>query len=258
MSNTALITGASSGIGREFARLHARKGGDVIITARREEELDALKAELEGEHNVKVTTIPLDLGAEGGAQKLYDAVKEAGIQVDILINNAGFGGHGKFIERDLEADQAMIDLNVDAVVGLCHLFGKDMVAQGGGKILNVSSTAAHMPGPLQATYFATKAFVSSFSQALAEEMKGDRVTITALEPGYVDTGFADAADLGGTSMVNQKGMSAAQTAKIGYDAMRQGKLTVINEGRLGFMLNWVMPFLPQKAKLSMVRKMQEK
>lgn len=258
MPNTALITGASSGIGREFARLHASKGGDVIITARRAEELEALKTELEAEHRVAVTTIPLDLGAQGGAQKLYDAVKTTGNQVDVLINNAGFGGHGKFIERELEADQAMIDLNVDALVALCHMFGKDMVAQGGGKILNVSSTAAHMPGPLQATYFATKAFVSSFSLALAEELKNDRVTVTALEPGYVETGFADAADLAGTGLVAQKGKTAAETARIGYDAMQTGKLTVINEGRLSFMLNWVLPFLPQKAKLSMVRKMQEK
>lgn len=258
MPNTALITGASSGIGREFARLHARKGGDVIITARRNEELEALKTELETEHQVAVMAIPLDLGAESGAQNLYDAVKKAGIQVDILINNAGFGGHGKFVERDHEADQAMIDLNVDALVALCYMFGKDMVAQGGGKILNVSSTAAHMPGPLQATYFATKAFVSSFSQALAEEMKDDRVTVTALEPGYVDTGFADAADLGGTGLVRQKGKTAVETATIGYDAMRMGRLTVINEGRLQFMLNWILPLLPQKAKLSMVRKMQEK
>lgn len=258
MPNTALITGASSGIGREFARLHARKGGDVIVTARRKEELEALKTELETEHQVAVMAIPLDLGAEGGAQKLHDVITKSGTQVDILINNAGFGGHGKFVERELEADQAMIDLNVDALVALCHMFGKDMVAQGGGKILNVSSTAAHMPGPLQATYFATKAFVSSFSQALAEELKDDRVTVTALEPGYVETGFADAADLAGTGLVRQKGKTAAETAKIGYDAMRMGKLTVINEGQLSFMLNWVLPFLPQKAKLSMVRRMQEK
>ena len=258
MPNAALITGASSGIGREFTRLHARKGGDVVITARRKEELEALKSELETAHNVAVTAIALDLGAEGGAQKLYDEVKKTGVQINILINNAGFGGHGKFTERDLEADQAMIDLNVSSLVSLCHMFGRDMVAQGGGRILNVSSTAAHMPGPLQATYFATKAFVSSFSQALAEEMRGDGVTVTALEPGYVDTGFADAADLGGTGLVNQKGKTAAETAKIGYEAMLAGKLSVINEGQLSFMLNWVLPFLPQRAKLSMVRRMQEK
>lgn len=258
MSNTALITGASSGIGREFARLHARKGGDVIITARRKDALDALKAELESDHSVTVTAIPLDLGAEGAAQTLYDTVKQTGVQVDILINNAGFGGHGKFVDRALADDLAMIDLNVGALVSLCHLFGQDMVAQSGGKILNVSSTAAHLPGPLQATYFATKAFVSSFSLALAEEIKNDGVTVTALEPGYVDTGFVEAAKLEGTGLVRQAGKTASETARIGYDAMRMGRLTVINEAKLNFVLNWVAPLLPQQAKLSMVRKMQEK
>ena len=155
MLNSALITGASSGIGREFARYHAKTGGNVIITARRADELDALKDELETSHGVAVTAIPLDLGAPGGAKRLYDAVKSSGQTVDILINNAGFGGHGVFTERDLALDLGMIDLNVKALVELCHRFGSDMVAQGGGRILNVSSTAAHMPGPLQATYFAT-------------------------------------------------------------------------------------------------------
>lgn len=258
MANTALITGASSGIGREFARYHAQKGGDVIITARRAAELEALKTELEETYKVSVTAIPLDLGAEGGAQKLYGAVKAAGVSVDILINNAGFGGHGKFVERDLAADRAMIDLNIDALVTLCHLYGRDMVAQGGGKILNVSSTASYMPGPLQATYFATKAFVSSFSQALAEEMKDDNVTVTALEPGYVHTEFASAADLEGTGLVKQKGATAESVAKVGYDAMMDGKLTVINEAQLAFMLGWVMPLMPRKMRLSMVRRMQEK
>lgn len=258
MSNTALITGASSGIGREFARYHASKGGDLIITARREAELDALKAELEAAHKVTVTTIPLDLGAADGAEALYDKVTEAGLSVDILINNAGFGGHGRFVDRDLAADQAMIDLNVDALVTLCHRFGKEMAGRGSGKILNVSSTAAHMPGPLQATYFATKAFVSSFSQALAEEMKGDGVTVTALEPGYVHTEFAASADLEGTGLVKQKGATPDEVARIGYDAMMAGKLTVINEAQLRFMLGWVMPLMPQGMRLNMVRRMQEK
>ena len=258
MPNTALITGASVGIGREFARYHAARGGDLIITARRAEALEALKSELEEKHGVSVSTIPLDLGSAEAAGKLYEAAKATGAQIDVLINNAGFGGHGKFIERELSDDLAMIDLNVDALVALCHMVGKDMVAQGGGKILNVSSTAAHMPGPLQATYFATKAFVSSFSQAIAEELKGTGVTVTALEPGYVHTEFAASANLEGTSLVNQKGATAAEVAKIGYDAMMDGKLTIINEGQLRFMLGWVMPLMPQGMRLNMIRKMQEK
>jgi hypothetical protein len=258
MSKIALITGASSGIGRALARYHASLGGDVIITARRGEALDALKSELEAAHNVTVTVIPLDLGAAGGAAKLYEAVKATGIRVDYLINNAGFGGHGAFLDRDLTDDLNMIRLNVEALVSLCHLFGKDMVAAGGGKILNVSSTAAHMPGPLQATYFATKAYVSSFSQALAEELKGQGVTVTALEPGYVVTEFAAVADLEGTKLIAQKGATAEAVAKVGYDAMIAGKLTVINDKPLAFVLNWLMPFMPRQMRLNMVRKMQEK
>ncbi len=258
MARTALVTGASSGIGRELARYHASQGGNVVITARRGESLEALKTELEAAHGVTVTPIALDLGAEGGAQKLYDAVRAENLQVDYLINNAGFGGHGAFLDRNLSDDLSMIRLNVEALVSLCHMFGGDMIARGGGKILNVSSTAAHMPGPLQATYFATKAYVSSFSQALAEELKDKGITVTALEPGYVSTEFAAAADLEGTKLVSQKGATAEAVAKIGYDAMIDGRLTVINDRSLAFLLGWVFPFLPRKTRLSMVRKMQEK
>ncbi|MEM7320635.1 MAG: SDR family oxidoreductase, partial [Pseudomonadota bacterium] len=258
MSNTALITGASAGIGREFARYHASKGGNLVITARRSEELEALKSELEAAHGIQVAAVPLDLGMQGGAERLYGEVKDSGQQIDILINNAGFGGHGHFLDRELASDLAMIDLNVRSLVSLCHLVGQDMVAQGGGKILNVSSTAAHMPGPLQATYFATKAFVSSFSQALDEELRDKGVTVTALEPGYVATEFAATADLEGTNLVKGKGATAESAAKCGYDAMMDGKLTIINEAQLSLMLNWFLPLIPRRAKLKMIRRMQEK
>ncbi len=151
----------------------------------------------------------------------------------------------------------MIDLNVKALVALCHRVGADMAAQGGGKILNVSSTASYMAGPLQATYFATKAFVSSFSMALADELKDKGVTVTALEPGYVETEFAKRADLDGTEMT-KSGATAKSVARFGYDAMRRGELRAINEGKLRFAMNWVIPFLPHKQALKMVRRMQEK
>ena len=256
MPNTALITGASSGIGREFARYHASLGGDLIITARRGAELDALKSELEAAHKVSVTTIALDLGAAGGADALFDAVKDR--KIDVLINNAGFGGHGIFAERALTDDLAMIDLNVKSLVSLCHHIGNAMVKNGSGKILNVSSTAAYMPGPLQATYFATKAFVSSFSQAIDEELRAKGVTVTALEPGYVHTEFAEVAALEGTGLVKQKGATAAEVAKCGYDAMLAGKLRIINEGKLSFLLNWIIPMMPRRAVLKNIRGMQEK
>ena len=256
MTNTALITGASSGIGREFARYHANLGGDLIITARRGAELEALKSELESKHQINVTTIALDLGATGGADALYNAIKDH--KIDILINNAGFGGHGIFTERSLSDDLAMIDLNVKALVTLCHHIGNMMVSNGGGKILNVSSTAAYMPGPLQATYFATKAYVSSFSQAMDEELRAKGVTVTALEPGYVHTEFAEVAALEGTGLVQQSGATPAEVAKCGYDAMQAGKLRIINEGKLSFLLNWIFPFLPRRVVLKNIRKMQEK
>lgn len=255
MANTALITGASSGIGTEFARYHAEKGGDLIITARRGDALDALKTELEAKHGVTVTTVPLDLGAADGAQALYDAVRDH--KIDILINNAGFGGHGLFIDRDLDADLAMIDLNVKALASLCHMIGSDMVKNGGGKILNVSSTASYMAGPLQATYFATKAYVSSFSQALDEELRDKGVTVTALEPGYVETEFAATADLEGTALT-KSGATPRSVAEYGYDAMLRGDLRAINDGKLRFMLKWVFPWLPNRMKLKQVRAMQEK
>ena len=255
MTNTALITGTSAGIGREFARYHAAKGGDLIITARRGDALNALKAELETAHGISVTTIAQDLSSADHAKTLYTALN--GAHIDVLINNAGFGGHGKFVERDLAADLDMIDLNINALVTLCHLIGNEMVKHGSGKILNVSSTASYMPGPLQATYFATKAFVSSFSQAIAEELKDTGVTVTALEPGAVATEFLETANLTGTKL-GTGSVSADTVAKIGYDAMLAGKLTIINDPKLRFALGWLMPYMPRKMKLKMVRDMQEK
>lgn len=258
MSNTALITGASSGIGTEFARYHAGKGADLVIVARRKEPLDELKQELEVTHNVKVTVIAQDAGTPELARSLFDTVQAQSIEVDVLINNAGFGGHGSFLDRDLAKDQAMIDLNVSALVALSHLFGNEMKSRKGGKMLQVSSTASFMPGPYQAVYFAAKAFVTSFSQAIDQEMRGDGITSTALCPGVVNTEFVATADLGGTALANQKGATPASVAKCGYDAMMKGDLIAINERRLSFLMNWVMPFLPRRRALKMIEDMQAK
>ncbi|MEH6726048.1 MAG: SDR family oxidoreductase [Hyphomicrobiales bacterium] len=256
MSNTALVTGASSGIGREFARYHASKGGDLIITARRKRELDALKDELEKKHGVSVITVPLDLATEGGAKALYEAVK--GHRIDVLINNAGFGGHGKFLDRGLEADLTMVDLNINALVQLCHLVGKDMVARGSGKVLNVSSTGAYQPGPLQATYFASKAFVSTLSPALDFEWRPHGVTVTTLEPGFVETEFAKTAAMDKMAKMNDGAAQPKSVAKFGYDAMLKGKLRVVNDPKMRFMLNWLVPLLPRRMVMKMVYDMQMK
>ena len=257
MTNTALITGASAGIGTEFARYHASLGGDLVITARRKATLTALKKELETAHGVKVHVIPADLGKPGGAKTLYDAVKKVGIQIDILINNAGFGEQGLHTDHDLSRELGMIDLNIKSLVELSHSFARDMIAQGGGKILNVGSTAGMMPGPNQAVYFATKAFVNSYSQAIDEELRDKGITCTALVPGYVETEFAAVAGLEGVPMA-KNGATASSVAKVGYDGMLKGKLVVFNELKLKIALNWIIPFLPRRMVLLMMRKMQSK
>jgi short-subunit dehydrogenase len=256
MTDLALVTGASSGIGRELARLHASRGGDLIVTARRGDALEALRAELEAAHGVSVTPVACDLGTREGCDALIAAC--AGREVDVLMNNAGFGGHGAFLDRALEDDLTMLDLNVRAPMILSHHFGRLMAARGRGRILNVGSTAGMMPGPLQATYFASKAFLQSFSLALAEELRESGVTVTLLAPGYVRTGFAERADLEGTGLTRQKGAGPEAVAKVGYDAMIAGKLHVVNERALSVMTNWVLPFAPRRAVLGMVRGMQRK
>ncbi|MEM8555590.1 MAG: SDR family oxidoreductase [Pseudomonadota bacterium] len=258
MASTALITGASSGIGRAFALHHASVGGDVIVAARRVEALETLKTEIESQYRVTAHVFQSDLAAPDAPQKLFDAIKAAGLSVDILINNAGLGGHGTFVDRNLADEQAMIDLNVKALVALSHLFGADMAARDAGRILNVGSTAGFMPGPQQAIYFATKAFVNSFSQALDQELRPKGVTCTVLAPGYVHTEFAHVAKLDGTDLVSQKGRTAEFTAKVGYDAMMKGQLVVVNEPQLSVAVNWLIPLLPRRMVLKMVDKMQSK
>jgi uncharacterized protein len=258
MTKIALITGASSGIGRELARLHAAKGGDLILVARRGDALAALKTELETAHNITAHVIVQDLGGVSGAMALYQTIKSAGHRVDILINNAGFGGHGAHLDRDFAQEQAMIDLNVAALVALTHAFGRDMVAQGGGRILNVGSTAGFIPGPYQAVYFATKAFVNSFSQAIDHELRGQGVRCTVLAPGLVETEFVEVANLQGTGLAKQKAAKASDVARMGYEAMLAGKPLLISDGPLRFMLNWIIPLLPRGLVVKMVAQGQKK
>lgn len=257
MSNTALITGASGGIGRDLARIHAARGGDLVIVARREEALNELKSELENTHGVHVVCITADMTEPRAIQQIHDQVSRQDIEVDVLINNAGFGGHGRFHERPWAEDEAMIQLNVTALCDMTHRFVPEMVARRGGKILNVASTAGFIPGPLQAVYYATKAFVVSFSQAIAEELSDSGITVTALCPGAVDTGFSDRAGLEDVPAFRNTA-SSMSVARVGYDAMLQGKLIAINDWKLSVLFNWIVPFLPRRTVLRMSRKTMEK
>jgi len=256
MTNVGLITGASSGIGKELARIHASKGNDVILVARREDELNSLKNELESKFKIKVLVLPKDLMKANAAQEIYDELNSQNIKVDYLFNNAGLGGYGNFHERDLEKERDMIQLNIVALTELTHLFLQGMVQRKKGKILNTASTAGLLPGPLQSVYYATKAYVVSFSQGVAHEIKNTGVTVTALCPGPVRTGFEKEAGMSESGLF-EKAASPETTAHYGYEAMLKGKLVAISDVKLKFMLNWLLPVLPRKTVLRLVEKTQK-
>ncbi len=257
MKQTALITGASNGIGLELAKIHAQTGGDVVLVARSRDKLEQLAQEIEKEYGVKAWVIAQDLSQPNSAKAIFETTENMGITVDILINNAGFGGHGRFFERELIKEQQMIQVNISTLTELCHLYLKGMVERKRGKILNVSSTASFMPGSLQAVYYATKAYVTSFSQAIAEEVAEFGVTVTALCPGAVATGFVQA---GGLEDVDawKNAKTPLEVAQYGYQAMLDGELVAFNEAKLKFALEYVIPLLPRKAMLKMSRKAMEK
>ncbi|MDP5054016.1 MAG: SDR family oxidoreductase [Congregibacter sp.] len=257
MTNTALITGASAGIGEELARLHAEKGGDLVLVARRKDRLEVLAQSLRSKHGVRVHVIAADLAKPAAAKKLLAQVAALGVTIDVLINNAGFGGHGKFHENGLEREQRMMQLNMVALTELSYYFAQGMVERGAGKILNVGSVAGFLPGPLQAVYYASKAYVNSFSQAIANELQGTGVTVTVLCPGPVATEFQHAGDLDGV-----KGFDLAADARsvavCGYRAMERGELLAINDRKIRVFLDGLLPFLPRKGVLWMSRKTMEK
>lgn len=257
MKKVALITGASSGIGAELAKVHAEKGGDLVIVARRESKLIELKNELESAFNINVKVIAKDLNGADAARELYEQVRQEGIEIDYLINNAGFGGRGKFHERKWEEDLAMINLNVVALTALTRFFLDDFVKRDSGKILNVSSTASLAPGPLQAVYFATKAFVTFFSNALNSELDDTNVSVTALLPGATETEFAKVSGMD-KSVGFQKTFSAYGVAKDGYEGMLKGKMDVISglTSMQKVMLSFI-PLTPKKIIIEQMKKFNE-
>lgn len=256
MNKTALITGASSGIGKEFCQIHAEKGGDLVVVARRQDNLEQLKTDLENKYAIKVMVIAKDLSLPNAPKEIYDEIKKTGIVVDYLINNAGFGGLGKFHERAWEQDHSMIMVNIMALTELTRLFLPDFVIRNKGKILNVSSSAAFLPGPLQAVYYASKSYVTSFSNALAEELYDTNVTVTALMPGAADTEFAKVSGMDKASS-DKSGFSARKVATQGYNGMLKGKLNVISALFSQKLMVKFIPFLPKTMLLKAIRKMQE-
>ena len=228
----ALVTGGTSGIGLELARLLATDGYNLVVVARSEDDLANVSSQLRGEYGINVITIAKDLFERRSAFDLYHDVKAANVEIDILINTAGHGHYGDFVDTDLEMELKIVDLNIGSLIILTKLFLKDMVARGAGKILNVSSIAGKAPGPWHSVYHGTKAFVQSFTEAIRSEVKDSGVTITALLPGATDTDFFNKAGME-ESKIYQEGKlyDPVDVARDGYKALLDGEDMVVS----GFM-----------------------
>lgn len=224
---TVLITGASSGIGRELARLFAADGAELVLIARSEGRLHELADELAVEHGVTAQVVPADLSQPSGPDEIMAALAQRHIEVDVLVNSAGFGAHGPVAGLGAGRQLEMIEVNVAALTRLTALLLPGMLGRHRGAILNVASTAAFAPGPNQAVYCATKAYVLSFTEALAEEVRGSGVRVCCLAPGATDTGFAAQAGMGSTPLFRWGVMDARRVARAGHNGLREGRTLVI-------------------------------
>ncbi len=223
MAETALITGASSGLGLEYAKLFAANKKDLVLVARRKERLDSLANELSAADGVKVHVIAEDLRDPAAPQRIVDELKRRGVAIEYLVNNAGFGTNGAFAENMAAKELDMVQVNVAALVALTRAFVPEMVRRGRGRVLNIGSTAGFQPGPFMAVYYASKAFVNSFTEALWYELKGTGVTATASCPGATATEFSAVAGSDKSRLFKMGAMSPAQVAREGYQAMLKGK-----------------------------------
>ena len=229
MKSFVLITGASSGIGYELAKLFAQDHYNMIMVARPTGELENVAAEIKKEYGIEVIPIAKDLFNPRAAEEIYQEVKAKGIQVDILVNDAGQGEYGLFAETDLDRELDIIQLNINSCISLTKFFLKGMIARGSGKVLNLSSIASKSPGPYQSVYHGTKAFIQSWSEALNNELQDTGVTVTALLPGATDTDFFNKADMLESKIVKEGELAdAAAVAKDGYEALMAGKDMVIS------------------------------
>lgn len=254
LRKAALVTGASSGIGLELAKLLAADGHDLVLVARRELELEALAASLAREFGTRCRIVVTDLAQPGAATTLARTLADAGIEIEILINNAGFGVYGPFVTTDLQTELDMIQVNVVALTELSKHVIAGMVARGRGRVLNVASTAAFQPGPLMAVYYASKAYVLSLSEALAVELEGTGVTVIALCPGPTESGFQAAAGIG-KSKLSGALPSSAEVAAYGMRALERGT-TVAIAGRRNWWLVQSLRLLPRKLVARLVRRIQ--
>lgn len=255
---TALITGASSGIGLALANQFAKHKHNLVLVARSESKLGELADELKTKYKVNVHILVKDLSNAKETDEVYAFTQFHNLQIDYLINNAGFGDYAFFHEADWSKLNGMIDLNIKALTRLSWLFVKDMVQRKNGRIMNVASTAAFQPGPTMAVYYATKSYVLLLSEAMANELQGKGITITALCPGATESGFQDAADLHESKLVKGKKLpSSAEVAAYGYAAMMKGKKVAIH-GTMNYLMAQSPRFFPRNIVTKFVRFIQDK
>jgi uncharacterized protein len=258
LPQTALLTGASGGIGYELAKLFAKDRYNLVLVARSGEKLNQLANELQTQHGIRVSVVPVDLAEPAAPRFLFDQLRRERIHVDILVNNAGFGVFGEFSQMPEAEILDQIQLNITALTRLTRLFLAPMIERGAGRIMNVASTAAFQPGPLMAVYYASKAYVLSFSEALANEVRRSGVTVCCFCPGATNTGFAKRAGLEGSRLFKQIGaMNVAAVASDGYRGMMAGRTLVISG-----MHNWLVAesvrFAPRKLVTAVSRWIAEK
>jgi uncharacterized protein len=251
----ALITGATTGIGYELAKIFAANGHNLIIVARSSDDLLNVALEL-GKSGVAVFPIAKDLFEARAAYELYDEIKSNGFIVDILVNNAGQGVYGMFLETDIDRQLQIIQLNISSLTTLTYLFAKEMVARDHGKILQLASIGSNFPGPYQAVYHATKAYILSFTEALVNELKDTAVTVTALQPGVTDTDFFNKAGAQNSKLVEDKSKMAdpAKVAQDGYEALMDGRDKVVSGLKNKIMVG-VSHIMPDTVKAEQIRQM---
>jgi uncharacterized protein len=254
MAGTALITGASGGIGLELARLFARDRYDLVLVARRADALERLGSELAAQHGVRYWVIGADLAEPGAVATIVGRLPPEALPVSVLVNNAGFGTSGPFATTDLATELELLQVNIVALTTLTKLLLPPMLARRNGRILNVASTAAFQPGPFMAVYYASKAYVLSFSEAIAEELRGTGITVTALCPGPTATAFLSRAGLSGNRLAAHSPltMAAAPVARAGYRGLQRGARVVI-PGLGNKILAMIVPLSPRRIVLKVMR-----
>ncbi len=254
---TALITGASNGIGLELAKIFAANKNNVVLVARSTDKLKTLATDLEAK-GVKVYVLSADLSKSDSAQTIYQFCTDNKLNIDYLVNNAGFGDFGLFAQSDWSKQSQMITLNIETLTHLTHLFLPEMIKRKYGKVLNVASTAAFQPGPTMSVYYATKAYVLSFTEAISNELAGTGVTVTALCPGATESGFQSAAAMEESKLVKGKKLPTSyEVALFGYKKLMIGKVVAIH-GLMNTIMATSIRFTPRPLVLKIVRAMQNK